>query len=209
MKELLGRKITFLILICLQVQSVLAQDRIIEVNVAGNFRPTGSQGILITSQGIINKPVVKVENLNTEMMVVSIPYTPQEIAEGAYATAVLFGPDGESAFGDVKLITDSLSTKSFYNMPECSSDAQIPEGLNQQVGLLESLVAIRVARREGHLLRLDKIFDSEFIEKLKRLEKGFGLRYNKALSKELTSFELVDRLSRLSNAIKNYQSTKK
>lgn len=208
MKKSIKTILALLLLQFILVPCAFSQDRTIEINVAGNFRPVGSQGLLFTNNGVISKPVIKVENLANNMLV-SIPYKPAEIEDGAMATAILFGPDGEAAFGDVKMIHDSVSTKSFYSLQECNNEPVVPEGLNQQVGLLESLVAIRVARREGHQLRLKKALEGNFVEKLKRLEKGFGLRYNTPLSENLNSFELVDRLSRLSNAIKNYQSSKK
>lgn len=189
--------------------SVFGQDRTIQVNVSGNFRPSASQGFIFVKQKVIPKPVMKVEMLADENMLVSIPYQPQEIEDGAFATAVLFGPQGEVAFGDVKLVTDSASTKSFYSLPDCQEKVEVPPGLSQQIGLLESLVEIRAARREAHQLRLRKTLDDTFLEKLRRLERGFGLSYSKKLSPDLSAFELVDRLSRLSNAIKNYQSNKK
>jgi hypothetical protein len=209
MEKFLFNSFLLILFITTACVPVFSQDRTIEINVPGNFRPVGSQGILMVKDSIISKPVIKVENLANQNMLVSIPYSPEEIEEGGLATAMLFGPAGEIAFGDVKMITDSASTKSFYSLQTCNTAPQVPSSLNQQVGLLESLVAIRAARREAHQLRLKQVLNSAFVEKLKRLEKGFGLHYGESISENSNSFVLLDRLSRLSNAIKNYQSAKK
>lgn len=196
-----------LIALLFSAAPLAAQDRTIEVNVTGNFRPVGSQGIIMTGSTVLTKPVIKVEILAEERMVVSIPYKPEEVQEGALATAVLFGPQGEVGYGDVKYIHDSASTKSFYSLNECAP-IEAPQRMRQQVALLESLVEIRAARKEAHHLRLKQELSGAFLEKLSRLEKGFGLNYSNKLSPDLNSFELIDRLSRLSNAISNYQSNK-
>ena len=195
-------------LVLLLCSPVSAQENVIQVNVSGSFRPVGSQGLLMTKDKVISKPVINVELLANENMLVSIPYHPQEIADGAFATAILFGPQGEIVFGDVKMVTDAATAGSFYALPDCDMNPAVPTGLNQQMGLLESLVEIRAARREAHQLRLKKTLSGSFVDKLSRLERGFGLNYNKKLSADLEAYELVDRLSRLNNAIRSYQAKK-
>ena len=195
--------------ICLSCMDfVSAQDRSIEINVNANFKPVSMLGLLMTEGKTIQKSISKSEQISDDVTMLTIPYQPEEVDSGTLATAMLIGPDGEVAMGDVKLITGSRSTKSFHSLPECSDELNVPPGLSDQVGLLESLVEIRSARREGNQLRISQIMSGPFLEKLRRLEKGFGMKHATKLSEDLTAFELVDRLSRLANAIKNYQTSK-
>lgn len=187
---------------------VSAQDRSIEINVNAGFKPVTMIGLLMTDGRTIQKSISKSEQISADVTMLTIPYQPEEVDSGTMATAMLIGPEGEVAMGDVKLITGSRSTKSFHSLPECSDELNVPPGLSDQVGLLESLVEIRSARREGNQLRISQIMSGPFLEKLRRLEKGFGMKHATKLSEDLTAFELVDRLSRLSNAIKNYQTSK-
>lgn len=187
---------------------VAAQNRTIEVNVIANFIPDMAVGLLMSSGRTIQLPNARVEQVGEERLTVSIPYDPKDLESGAMATALLVGPNGEIAFGDVKQITGSISAKSFLSLPECKKEIDVPEGMNDQIGVLQSLVEIRAARREAHQHQLEINLSGPFLEKLRRLEKGFGLEHSIPLSPRLNSFELIDRLSRLATAIKNYQNSK-
>lgn len=201
-------KTIFIGVIILVTESSYAQNRTIEVNVTANFVPELALGLIMSggkTEQVLN---ARTEQIGEERLLISFPYDPQKIETGTLASAMLVGPNGELAFGDVKMITGSLSAKSFLTLPECSKEIDVPEGLNDQIGVLQSLVEIRAARREAYQHQLELTLSGPFLEKLRRLEKGFGLEHAIPLSPNLNAFELTDRLSRLATAIKNYQNNK-
>ncbi|MCO6429894.1 MAG: hypothetical protein J5J00_03460 [Deltaproteobacteria bacterium] len=186
--------------------AVSAQTRTVDVHVPGNFQVHSAVGLIFTQGKTLQKNVEQVDQGDEDTMVVTFSYDASEDGGDSYASAMVISSEGDVRFGDIKLLAGSLTNRSFYSLPDCPPKELSRSVHQEQTGLIESLVEIRAARREAHQLRIKTVMSGPFLEKLRRLEKGFGFQYNKPLSPNLTAFELMNRLSRLVNAIKNYQS---
>lgn len=187
----------------------VAQARTVEVHVPTNMAVTNAVGLLMTGGRTIQKAVASMNQLAEDVLVVTFPYDAAELDGESFASALVVGAEGEVRYGEVKLVAGNLTSKSFLTLPECPAKEVSKLIGHDQTGLIESLVEIRAARREAHQLRISTTMQGAFLEKLQRLEKGFGFLYAKKLAPDLPPTELADRLSRLTNAIKNYQNSVK
>jgi hypothetical protein len=214
MKQIINKHLSFFmahLLLSLVIFSPIqsfAQDRTIQVNATANFKPISAIGIIMTNNKVLQNPVSKFEQISEEVTMLTIPYDINEVDSGSMVTAYLIGPQGEIAMGDVKLITSAQSTKSFYSLPECKNEIKLPPGLTDQSGWVEKILNVRLARREAYQLLIGQILSGNFLQRLQKLEKGFGIERTTKLTADLSAFELVDRLSRIASAIKSYQTSK-
>ncbi len=74
-----------------------------------------------------------------------------------------------------------------------------------QAGLLRSLVDVRMRRLNASKARLAQVLDSDTVEHLARIEKGFGFESKPPLSVDLPAVELAHRLDRLLHTIRRYE----
>lgn len=123
-------------------------------------------------------------------------------------TAVVSSEAGELAFGAVRPITSPDPLQLLLETPECPKPPPPSNPNPEQLGLVLKLVEVRSARRELTQIKVAKILDGPFLEKLQKLERGFGLAGERDLSPTLPSMELLNRLSMLSIALKNYEINK-
>lgn len=182
---------------------VLAQERLIQVDIPARFEADQAIGILLSADQVLQKPIKKLETTRHGTVVVGFEYLENEIRPDTVATAMLVSKDGEIAFGNVKPVLMSPADASAMLLPVCPSQSVPIETLRDQGGLLENLVATRLARRSNAQLRLSRTMDTDFLKKTRKLEKGFGLTWGEQLDPEMSPSELIDRLSRLVQAIKN------
>jgi hypothetical protein len=68
---------------------------------------------------------------------------------------------------------------------------------------------VRTERAEIARLKISKLLDEPFLEKLHRFEDAFGLDKSEEISASLPPEVLVDRLSRITHAVKKYRMFKK
>jgi hypothetical protein len=94
-------------------------------------------------------------------------------------------------------------------IPECpAEDPSAVVKLDQQ-GPLQQLVDVRSERAEIARLKISRMLDEEFLSKLRRFEDAFGLDKKEEISANLPPEVLVDRLSRITHAVKKYRMFKK
>lgn len=185
--------------------SATNSSKSVEVNIEANFEPSSIIGLLINSKQTLQKLKVdfrKVDNY----YVVSIPYQENEIDSETVASAVAFSVGGELAFANVKPVVFPTLRKSFLSLKPCAPKAQTAAELSRiqaNRGVFESILEVRANRREVAKLQLANSMNADFLSKLQRLERGFGLERSTPLTSDLPALELVDRLSRLLVAINN------
>lgn len=112
--------------------------------------------------------------------------------------------DGSTIFGDTRLVSTAQTTPSLASIPECSVAGVIKADPSQR-GLMESLVEIRTARRDVIKNRINTILSGATLEKARKLEELFGLARSEPLTAELPPTQIIDRVSRLTAAIKSYR----
>lgn len=183
-----------------------ATDRV-EVSVDAPFAPTTAIGLLVSSKGTIEKVAPELKPSGQGRFSVSFPVADSEVYEDTVATAVVFSPDGDLAFGDVKVMGASQSSAPLP--PPCREADVTPLQVSGHSGVLASLVEIRRARREVAKSKVQTYLSDESLDRFRALEKGLGLGQGEPLGPDMDPYVLVDRLSRLLAAVKSYQAVKR
>lgn len=179
-----------------------------ELIVEADFEPTQAVGLLITEKGSTPKEQAKFTKLENGKFLVSFPLSAAELKSSGTATAILYDTAGHSAYGEVREIAREGLRPAPIGMSECKEKGSIPTTLQGQLALLESLVGIRSQRREVLQEALKSEFSGDMLERLQRLEDGFGLKSASELSPSLAPYQLVERLSAIVASIKNVRANK-
>lgn len=185
-----------------------ADDQRISVDVKAPFEPASAVGLIINETTTVQKVDAVISRSKDNGIVVSFPFRDSEIKDGAAATAMVIAEDGTMAFGEMKLIDSPESRRSLSEIPECPAEKIVTSGLEGQLGLLQSLLDVRTARRTNAQRQLQEFLTPEMIAKLSRLEKGFGLVNPTPLSARMSPLELNDRIIRITAALKDFRAAK-
>ncbi len=94
-------------------------------------------------------------------------------------------------------------------VPMCDLSSTTFKVAHSQEALMESLVEIRERRIQVNNKKLAELAPKELIDRLKRLESGFGFHYKEQLSLNLPPEQLATRLDALFYAISRYEYHKK
>jgi hypothetical protein len=184
----------------------IANAQTAEVVIDTKLEPTSAAGFVMTTAGTsrVDATFSKLEN---GMLAVSFPFSaPGEGEEVPEITAVVTAANGEMAFGQVRPLTAPDPKKLLIELPECELEEPPASPSVEQLGLLLKLVEVRSARRELAQIKVNRLMEGPFLEKLRKLEDGFGLAAGEVpLDVNLSSVELVTRLSKIAIAIKNYE----
>ncbi len=195
------------LLLMMPVSTVLAEVAHVVVPIDGEVQT--AVGIIL-SQGETRQVRVATPKARDEhSVVVEVPYTDADKRSGALATALVSLSNGSVALADVVSLQGDYPDNSFTDLPLCDANLQIPALSESQLGNLKRLVEIRSQRRAVLQTKMARLLQGSALEKLRKLERGFGTGTGIPLSPALFPFELVDRLSRLKQAITTYEANRK
>ena len=180
----------------------------IQVDVSSFVEPASAVGLIMSADKTIQKLNPKIEKPHPGTITVTFPYQPSEIAADSMATALVVSDKGEVVFGNVKPILSNEFDESLGLIPLCAEDQKVSASLASQASLLEELYRIRLKRRDQARNQTIELLSGDFLARLQKLERGFGLAREKELNSELTPLELIDRLSRLRDALRNWEKKK-
>ncbi|RIL11351.1 MAG: hypothetical protein DCC75_02510 [Proteobacteria bacterium] len=175
----------------------------IEINIDAPFEPAEAVGLILSEKGVYQRELDKIERASPRVLVATLSYLKESIPADAVATVLIRSEDGQIAAGSPRLVLTEDEWNSFWSLPQCppekfSTSAATETG---KLSLLESLVDIRARRRGVAQVQLAKALDQQYIERLRKLEAGFGFSYPEPLSAEMTPVELIDRLTRIVEVI--------
>ena len=176
-------------------------DKVVEIAVTMQADPKSALGILMSSSGNVQVPVKAIERVNDSTVVVSVPYDDSSAARDTMVTAMILSEDGTPFFGGVRPLFAPDSKESSLHIPNCAPEKISEAAMQGQLSLLESLVEVRSQRRGVAQVKVAQVLDGKFLSDLKKLEHGFGFNYSQELSSDLNPVELIDRLSRISEAV--------
>lgn len=182
------------------------QSSTIQVDVSSFVEPATAVGLIMSGDKTIQRLNPKIEKSRPGTITVSFPYQRSEINEHSVASALVVSDKGEVVFGNVKPIYGNEFDQSLGNIPLCSEDQKVSASLASQASLLEELYRIRLKRRDQAKSQVAEAMPADFLARLQKLERGFGLAREKELNADLPPLELVDRLSRLRDALRNWES---
>jgi hypothetical protein len=165
-------------------------------------------GIIISQGETKQVRVANPKARDEHSVVVEVPYSDADRRAGALATALVSLKNGSVALADVVSLQSDFPDNSFTDLPLCDANVKLPVLSESQLGNLKRLVEIRSQRRAVLQTKMARLLQGASLEKLRKLERGFGTGTGVPLSPALLPFELVDRLSRLKQAISTYETNR-
>lgn len=182
-------------------------QKFIEVNVAASFDPISAIGLFLSEKGAMERPAEQIRRVDPNTVVVKVPYLDRELPRDTMVTAILFSADGNLGFGSVRPIFTQDARESYLSLPYCPPEKLNFKVVESQLSSLENVLQLRVERRGILQVRVAQIMSDKLVEKLNRLERGFGLARTAPLSPSLPPVELIDRLNRILESIKSVKTS--
>lgn len=180
--------------------------RNVEINVHAGFDPAQAVGLVFTSSATEQKLGPKLRRVSDDMIVVSFPVVESSITADSFGSALVISNDGQVALGDVKALALRSEHSSFFSLPACI-EPEDPSALRiSEVGPLQRLVEFRSKRRAVSREKIKLLLNEDLLSKIAKLESGFGLDRTKPLTAETHPLELIDRASRLIQAVTAYKN---
>jgi hypothetical protein len=181
----------------------------VQVELEGAVQPQQYVGLLLSADKVLQKKITSSEKSATGSILLTFSYLPSEVAPDSVASAYAISEDGRVAMAHVRPLFPEASPEALLALPTCPPEKVATGSIKpEQRGVLETLIEFRAARRELARDSVRRMMDGTFLEDLRQLEAKLGLGRVTPLSPELGPVELVDRLSRLTKALQNYQNIK-
>ena len=178
-----------------------AAPQVANVPVETSLEAGRALGLLISPSGTRQVTGVEVVKAEEGGVIVSVPYDDTQIAPGTMVSAMVVDDSGAFAFGAVRELSSSGSTApEILPCPEEPVTLELAHALTS----IQKLVEVRNKLVEVGKQRTVHLLQGDFLNKLRKLEKGFGLVQEPELSPDLDPFLLVDRLERILNVLKTY-----
>lgn len=190
------------------IPAVQAEEpAVVTVDVEADFEAAQAIGILLSEKGLQQKLPAILTRISPVKYRVSFNYSPEQITPSTVATALLILENGKVVMTEPQLfsIVDDNIVKPAAIIPPCPPNLEMEARLHGQEGNYQALINIRQERRDVVRSKIGLHLTQERLDELSSLERGFGLARQHPLSPELDPLELLDRLTQLHIAIKNYQ----
>jgi hypothetical protein len=205
------KSIVFLIL-TLAVLLNTASAEEIQIEVKTKDSATAALGIFFDSQKIAQQPNTKIERLNEDFLILSIPYdrTKIELTSG-FVSAYVLTDKNEIVFGTTKMLPPLGKSDSIWRLPTCPNSAVNPKAgipIQEQLNYLESLFQIRLKKRELLAAEVKELLNPKTITALSTIETRFGLTHDQALNEETNPYLLNNRIRQIKDAILLYKVSK-
>lgn len=187
----------------------LTEPLTVNVRVEAKPEPKKAIGMVLSAGRTVEIPETTIKKVGEKLYLISFIVDRNIVRKDSVATAMAFDENGNVSFANVspELLSDGKTLIS--RIPECpSEDPSAIVKLDQQ-GPLQQLVDVRNERAELARLKISRMLDESFLTKLHRFEDAFGLDQSEELSASLPPEVLVDRLSRITHAVKKYRMFKK
>lgn len=181
----------------------------VNVRVEAKPEPKKAIGLVLSSGRTIEIPDTTIKKIGEKLYLISFVVDRNIVRKDTVATAMAFDENGTVSFANVSPELLSESKTLISRIPECPpEDPSAIVKLDQQ-GPLQQLVDVRSERAEIARLKISRMLDEQFLAKLQRFEDAFGLQKSEELAADLPPEVLVDRLSRITHAVKKYRMFKK
>lgn len=191
----------------------LAQDAkgmiTIRTRVESKDEPQKAIGMVLSADGSQQYPGATVSKVSDKLYDIAFAVEKSTLTEDSVATAIAFTEPGSIVFANVTPPVLSDSQETLASIPQCPPEDTSNVAALNQIGPLQQLVDVRTERATFARLRLERALTPELKARLKKAEQVFGLASTEEISSTLPALELVDRLSRINFALKNYRAFKK
>ena len=187
----------------------LTEPITVNVQVEAKPEPKKALGMVLSAGKTIEIQETSIKKVGEKLYMISFVVDRNVVRKDSVATAMAFDENGNVSFANVTPELLSENKTLLARIPECpAEDPSAIVKLDQQ-GPLKQLVNVRTERVEIARLKISRMLDESFLEKLHRFEDAFGLDKSEELSANLPPEVLVDRLSRITHAVKKYRMFKK
>jgi hypothetical protein len=181
----------------------------VNVRVEAKPEPKKAIGLVLSTGRTIEIPDTTIKKIGEKLYLITFVVDRNIVRKDTVATAMAFDENGTVSFANVSPELLSESKTLISRIPECPpEDPSSIVKLDQQ-GPLQQLVDVRSERAEIARLKISRMLDDQFLAKLHRFEDAFGLQNSEELAADLPPEVLVDRLSRITHAVKKYRMFKK
>jgi hypothetical protein len=187
----------------------LTEPLTVNVRVEAKPEPKKAVGMVLSAGRTVEIPETTIKKVGEKLYIVSFIVDRNIVRKDSVATAMAFDETGKVSFANVspELLSDGKTLIS--RIPECPSEDPSAIVKLDQKGPLQQLVDVRNERAELARLKISRMLDESFLTKLHRFEDAFGLDQSEELTASLPPEVLVDRLSRITHAVKKYRMFKK
>jgi hypothetical protein len=183
-----------------------AASRAVQIDVQSQIEPSTAVGLVISADKTTQILDTTISKSAPGVITVTIPVPESAIGPDTTVSAVVLSAKGEVVFGNVKPVLGAELDLSLTSIPLCPPEQVSIAALSSQVSLLEELHRIRQKRRDQAKAQAAQLLSEDLLERLQKLERGFGLARETPLSADLPPLELVDRLSRLNDALRSWET---
>jgi hypothetical protein len=181
----------------------------VNVRVEAKPEPKKAIGMVLSAGRTVEIPETTIKKIGEKLYLISFVVDRNIVRKDSVATAMAFDENGAVTFSNVSPELLSESKTLISRIPDCpAEDPSAVVKLDQQ-GPLQQLVDVRSERAEIARLKISRMLDEDFLSKLQRFEDAFGLDKTEELNANLPPEVLVDRLSRITHAVKKYRMFKK
>ena len=181
----------------------------VNVRVEAKPEPKKAIGMVLSAGRTVEISETTIKKIGEKLYLISFVVDRNIVRKDSVATAMAFDENGAVTFANVSPELLSESKTLISRIPDCpAEDPSAVVKLDQQ-GPLQQLVDVRAERAEIARLKISRMLDEDFLSKLQRFEDAFGLDKTEELNASLPPEVLVDRLSRITHAVKKYRMFKK
>ena len=204
----LSSSYTFGVLLLLALAFLLASPasptahKEIKVPLECPFEPVSAVGLIISGRETRQKPEARFEKSGDNCTVI-FSASRSETKGPLVISAMLLSADGQMSLAEMRPIRDPETMPDLSAMKLCPEPEPKAVNFEDQGALLETLLDVRSRRRNVLQATLKDTLKGDFLERLRKLERGFGLTRARELGPDLEPYELLDRLSRLKLAVNN------
>lgn len=181
----------------------------VNVRVEAKPEPKKAIGMVLSAGRTVEIAETTIKKIGEKLYLISFVVDRNIVRKDSVATAMAFDENGAVTFANVSPELLSESKTLISRIPDCpAEDPSAVVKLDQQ-GPLQQLVDVRSERAEIARLKISRMLDEDFLSKLQRFEDAFGLDKSEELNASIPPEVLVDRLSRITHAVKKYRMFKK
>lgn len=195
--------------LCFSQALPLTEPLTVNVQVEAKPEPKRAIGLVLSAGRTFEVEETTIKKIGEKSYLISFIVDRNIVRRDSVATAMAFDENGKASFANVspELLSDNKNLLS--QIPECPAEDPSTLVDPDQKGPLEQLVKVRTERTELARAKINELLDSSFLDRLHRFEDAFGLDKSEELSGELDPEVLVDRLSRITHAVKKYRMFKR
>ncbi len=182
----------YLILSLMIVSASVAET--VSIPLRDGYVPVSGYGLVITDEGIklTSSSPVSIDSANNAVLSLNLP-------EGSKNFAGIISDVNQN------VVSSPLKSTGKAVLPLCKVQIDQSSAAGNQTALLQSLIQIRVEKRDLLKKRVLETLDPSLLEKLNKLEEAFGLAPDTPLTAELDPYTLSERLSLLAVVLGNLE----